>query len=145
VGVVLDLRTDEIENIHVGGLLHEIGKVDGSIDTLRKAAAFDNGVPRKAAFSVSGPAGGLLRNVIGLVETIGERYDGAGPQGLAGDRIPLGARVLASAEEYESRIAEKPYGAGLAPADALVEVEALSGSRLDPDIVRALITTLEFD
>ena len=67
-----------------------------------------------------------------------ERWDGDGkPDGLAGDKIPIGARILAVAESYESITAGRGC-ARLAPAEALERVTAGSGSEFDPEIVEAL-------
>lgn len=143
--VVLDLPTARIDDIHVAGLLHEVGKSESSLATLRRAAEFGGPDERRGKPRPADPAGTILAQVVELVEGIGEHFDGSGPRTLAGETIPLGSRVLAAADEYESRITPKPFGAGLTTAEALVEVEALSGSRLDPVVVAALITAVEFD
>lgn len=143
--VVLDLPTAQIDDIHVAGLLHEVGKSESSLTTLRRAAEFDATDERLGKVRTADSAGRILAQVVELVEGIGEHFDGSGPRSMAGEAIPLGSRVLAAADEYQSRITPKPYGSGLTTAEALVEVEALSGSRLDPAVVAALITAVEFD
>lgn len=150
MAIMMSLDNEEIENIRVGGLLHDIGKVDVSLEVLRKASAVD--APKKkasvgvlAAKRALNPTGGLLRNVVPLVETVAECFDGSGPRALHDDQIPRGARILAAADEFDSLVAPRPYGRGLNPHEALSEVEKLSGSRLDPNIVQVLITVVELD
>ncbi len=139
IGVVLDLPTEQIDDIHAAGLLHDIAKTGASLDALKEAA--ERGDTRAPGTPVEGR--GLLRNVVHVVETQAERFDGTGPRGLAGADIPLEARVLAVADEYEARIAPRPYGLGLTGEAALIEVHTLAGTRLDPHLVSALVTVVE--
>lgn len=144
IGVVLDMPTDEIETIHVAGLLHEMSKVDVSLDALRKAAASEPDSDTGGAGGRSASQGGArLADVVRIVERYGERFDGSGPSGLTGGEIPRGARVLAVADAYESFTAPRPYGQGLLSTESLAEVEKESGSRYDPAMVQALITAVE--
>lgn len=72
-----------------------------------------------------------------------ERIDGAGyPAGLAGDQIPLDARILAVADTYSALTAHRPYRAAHEPGAALAYVEALAGTQLDRDVVAALRVAL---
>jgi HD-GYP domain-containing protein (c-di-GMP phosphodiesterase class II) len=143
IAVVLNLPTEQIDTIHGSGLLHEVSKVQVNLDTLRKAARSEQEARKGRAGAVLASAQGLLTNVVDVVENYGEHFDGSGPRGLAGEQIPLCARVLAVAEEYESRLTKPPYGPGLNSAEALAEVEGLSGTLLDPAVVPALITAVE--
>ncbi len=75
-----------------------------------------------------------------------ERWDGWGaPDGLTGDAIPLGARVIAVAETYEALIASRPYRDALSPEQARAELRRAAGSQLDPTIVRVLFDLLGYD
>jgi putative nucleotidyltransferase with HDIG domain len=68
-----------------------------------------------------------------------ERWDGSGyPDGLAGDGIPWGARVLAAAEVYDALSTARPYQEPLTPEAAVARMGGLAGSSLDPDVVGAL-------
>ena len=139
IAIVLDLPTTQIDDIYASALLHDVGKIEESLRALREAAAAeDESRSRTHAANT-----GLLRNVVRIVETFGESYDGSGPRGLAGEAIPLQARVLAAADEYESRIAPKPYGPELGSAAAIRELHGLSGTRLDPAMVAALLMAVE--
>jgi HD-GYP domain-containing protein (c-di-GMP phosphodiesterase class II) len=65
-----------------------------------------------------------------------EHFDGRGyPRGLQGDEIPLGARVLAVLDAYESMISGRPYRDPFAPAEALAELQRCGGTQFDPRVV----------
>ena len=102
----MGMREDEIESIRVGGLLHDVGKIDVSLEVLKKASALSDDewveVKEHARLGTDmlKPVGGLLRDVVPLVEFHHERFDGSGYLGLAGNEIPLGARILAIADAF---------------------------------------------
>jgi len=65
-----------------------------------------------------------------------ERYDGGGyPEGLKGDEIPLGARILAVVDAYSSMVSERPYRGAMSREEALEELARCSGSQFDPKVV----------
>ena len=73
-----------------------------------------------------------------------ERWDGSGyPDGLAGDQIPLEARIVAAADAYSAMTTDRSYQRALPPADALAELVRCAGTHFDPDVVRALIDLLD--
>jgi HD-GYP domain-containing protein (c-di-GMP phosphodiesterase class II) len=73
-----------------------------------------------------------------------ERPDGAGyPDGLAGESIPLGARILAVADAFEAMISTRPYKQAISIAEAVVELRRCAGTQFDPAVVEALIASLE--
>jgi HD-GYP domain-containing protein (c-di-GMP phosphodiesterase class II) len=143
IGQVMGLADPELETVRVGGLLHDIGKIDISLDVLRKASALDPEewkqmkTHAKAGGRLLSPVGGLLSSVVPLVEFHHENFDGTGYSGLAGDDIPLGARILAVADAYDSMITDRPYRAGRTPSDAFAEVDRCSGKQFDPTVVHA--------
>ncbi|HUK86600.1 MAG TPA: HD domain-containing phosphohydrolase, partial [Terriglobales bacterium] len=79
-----------------------------------------------------------------LVRHHHERFDGHGyPEGLAGEQIPLGARIIAVAEAYVNMTADRPYASVKSPSEAMVELESLSGTQFDGMLVRILIRRLK--
>ena len=73
-----------------------------------------------------------------------ERWDGSGyPQGIAGEEIPLGSRVLAVVDAWESMIAGRPYRPPRRRDDAIAELRREAGRQFDPAAVDALIRVLE--
>ena len=69
-----------------------------------------------------------------------ERWDGAGyPHGLAGEEIPLGARIFALADTLDAMTSDRPYRPALGWSEAAGEIVAQSGRQFDPEIVRAFV------
>ena len=79
-----------------------------------------------------------LRPVGLLVRASHERWDGRGyPDGLEGDAIPLGARIVAVCDAYSAMCERRPYGNVLSEAEALAELRRCAGTQFDPRVVRA--------
>jgi putative nucleotidyltransferase with HDIG domain len=141
IAAEMGLTTKEIENVRAAGLLHDVGKIDISLEVLKKAAALDEKewahikthVAKGTA--ILEPVGGLLRGIVPLVEFHHECYDGSGYLGLVGEAIPLGARILAIADSYDAMVCDRPYRAGRTTAEAIKEVERCSGTHFDPQVV----------
>jgi HD-GYP domain-containing protein (c-di-GMP phosphodiesterase class II) len=88
-----------------------------------------------AAIIEAAPA---LRPVANLVRASHERWDGRGyPDGLTGEEIPLGARIVAVCDAYSAMMQTRPYGPVLDEAEALAELRRCSGSQFDPRVVKA--------
>ena len=118
IAETMGLPGDEVESIRVAGLLHDVGKIDVSLEVLKKASALDEDEwAQIKTHAIKGtamlqPVGGLLRDVVPLVEFHHECYDGSGYLGLAGEVIPLGARILSVADSYDAMVCDRPYRAG---------------------------------
>ena len=79
-----------------------------------------------------------LRTVASLVRASHECYDGRGyPDGLIGDAIPLGARIIAVCDSFDAMTADRPYRAAASPVAAIKELERCAGSQFDPAVVEA--------
>jgi len=73
-----------------------------------------------------------------------ERWDGAGyPDGLAGEEIPLGARILFACDTYDAMTAERPYRSARPAEQAKLELRRVAGTQLDPRVVGALLEVLD--
>ncbi|MBV9607028.1 MAG: diguanylate cyclase [Solirubrobacterales bacterium] len=84
---------------------------------------------------LAGPLG--MEPVASLVRHSHERWDGSGyPDGLAGQAIPLGSRIVFACSAFHDMTSDRPHRAGLEPADALAQLERGAGSQFDPDVVR---------
>ena len=69
-----------------------------------------------------------------------ERWDGAGyPDGLTGEAIPLGARIIAVVDAYEAMTSERPYRRGLSLDEALARLQAAAGTQFDPEVVEVFV------
>ena len=84
-----------------------------------------------------------LRFIIQDIRHHHEWFDGTGyPSGLAGDEIPIGARILSVAEAYDTMVTARAYREPLDPAEARKELERCSGTQFDPTIVEKLLDIL---
>jgi HD-GYP domain-containing protein (c-di-GMP phosphodiesterase class II) len=85
-----------------------------------------------------------MRDIAGWVRAHHERVDGRGyPEGIAGQEIPLEARILAVADAYEAMIADRPYRAGMPAANACAEIVRCAGTQFDPTVVEAFLASLD--
>jgi HD-GYP domain-containing protein (c-di-GMP phosphodiesterase class II) len=85
-----------------------------------------------------------LRELSNVIRSHHERYDGTGyPDGLAGDEIPLFARIITVVDSYDAMTSKRPYRDARAHADAIAEIKAKSGAQFDPDCVEAFLAVFE--
>ena len=81
-----------------------------------------------------------LREVVPIVFHHHERYDGGGYcAGVSGERIPIGARILAVADAWVAMTSDRPYRAALPEEEALAELEEQAGTQFDPLVVDTLV------
>lgn len=145
----LRLPEHEVENIRVAGLLHDVGKIDVSLEVLTKASSLTpeewEQMKQHAAHGASllSPVGGLLRDAVPIVMCHHEHWDGSGYNGTIGEDIPLGARVLAVADAYDSMVTDRPYRTGRTSLEACHEIERYSGTQFDPVAVKAFLRVNE--
>jgi response regulator RpfG family c-di-GMP phosphodiesterase len=137
----MGLPDEERRNIHFGALLHDIGKILLDADLLGGGPLTHEQVLRLRDHSALGVE--LLKpitlwgEILPLIQTHHERWDGTGyPSGLAGEDIPLGARVIAVAEAFDAMTRGYPGRPPRTPEQALAELQACAGSQFDPRIVR---------
>ncbi len=131
-------------------LMHDVGKLRIPNELIRKAGSL---TPEERALmethTIEGEqllarAGGFLAHVGSLVRSCHEWYDGSGyPDGLAGDEIPLVARIVACCDAYDAMTTDRPYRAALSRHTALAEIESGSGKQFDPAICAALAAVIE--
>jgi putative nucleotidyltransferase with HDIG domain len=144
IGQGLGMDRTMIEKIRIAGLLHDVGKVDISVEVLRKAAALSDrereAVREHAARGAElvRPVGGILADIADAIESHHESYDGSGYKGLKGEEIPLVARVIAVADVFDALLSDRPYRKSIGVFNALDNVVASSGARFDPSIVEVL-------
>ena len=144
----LGLYPQEIESISYAGLLHDLGKVGVSKHILLKPAPLD--VEEWEVVKTHPVIGAeilepipSLQEITLLVRHHHERYDGTGyPQGLTGEEIPLGARILAVADAFEAMTSYRPYRHAMSPAQAIAILKEGMGEQWDIEVVEAFIKTL---
>jgi putative nucleotidyltransferase with HDIG domain len=135
----------ERRHTHFAALLHDIGKIMLDPSALKEEAyETEQGLLVMQQHPALGVE--LLRpvtvweDVLPVIHAHHERWDGAGyPAGLAGEDIPLGARIVAVAEAFDTMTREVSYGVRRTPEAALAELEACAGTQFDPRLVRLFV------
>ncbi len=139
----LDLDPVEVDQVRIAAELHDIGKVAIPDRILHKPGALDDeewGFIRE--HTVIGEriiaAAPSLTRVAAMVRSSHERVDGRGyPDGLSGNDIPLGARIVAICDAFDAMVTARPYKAAMNSADALAELDRCAGKQFDAAVVHA--------
>ena len=134
----------DVRAVHVGAVIHDIGKIGVPDRVLLKPGALDAeelGLIRRHPEISSYILADLDLPAIvhQMVRSHHERFGGGGyPDGLAGDAIPLAARILTVADALDAMTSDRPYRPGRPLHDALAEIDARSGEQFCPRVVAAL-------
>lgn len=144
----LGLPSEAAERVRLGGVLHDVGKVGIPDAVLRKAGPLTERewaeVRRHPEIGARVLEGMSVDDIRAWVLAHHERPDGAGyPRGLAGEEIPIEARILAVAEAYEAMTSERSYRPALSDRDARAELASAAGSQFDRAVVEALFRSLD--
>jgi diguanylate cyclase (GGDEF)-like protein len=145
---MLKLSKDEIDHIRKAAILHDIGKVGINEDILlknsklttkefeimKKHPQFSTDIIRPLHF---------LRGTIPLILYHHERWDGKGyPNGLKGNEIPIGARIIAILDAYRSLTSNRPYRKAYSKTNAMEILGKESGTKFDPQVTAAFLKIL---
>jgi putative two-component system response regulator len=147
IGATLGLGPDDLDALYRGGLVHDIGKIGIPDSMLLKPGPLDaDETTRMREHPLIGERiVRPLNSAVGLLPIIRhhhERVDGKGyPDGLAGDDIPLLARIVSVCDAYDALVSERPYREGLSTESALRVLARGAGSQWDRRLV-ALLTDL---
>jgi diguanylate cyclase (GGDEF)-like protein/putative nucleotidyltransferase with HDIG domain/PAS domain S-box-containing protein len=147
----LGLSEREVRFAELGALLHDLGKIGVSEAILNKPARLtDEEYEEVKSHCDIGHQ--LLSNlphfeeVADIVWSHHEEYDGTGyPRGIAGENIPIGARIVSVVEATEAMVSDRPYRKGMSPDEVLQELAAGAGSQWDPRVVEAFSGILSAD
>ncbi len=140
----LRLPEPEVRKIRIAGILHDIGKVGVSGKIIRKPGALD---ASEMAVMRQHPVIGaeimrpveLLAEAAEIVHHHHEHYDGSGyPDGLGGDQIPIGSRIVLVADAFNAMTTDRPYRKARPKNEALQVLKKHSGKQFDPRVVGAL-------
>jgi two-component system, cell cycle response regulator len=144
VARAMGLCGEELELVVRAAELHDVGKAavpEGilenphSLDEVEKALLRQHTLVGERILSSARPLGPVAR----IVRAGDERFDGDGyPDGLRGDEIPLGARIVAACESFHSLTGAQPLGRGMSTEVALEELRREAGGRFDPSVVETL-------
>jgi diguanylate cyclase (GGDEF)-like protein len=148
IAEALSMSDAEIEEIRLGGVLHDIGKVGVPENILNKSGPLN---PEewetmkshvKFGSKILEPLVPLAR-IREMVLHHHEFFDGSGyPDGIAGEKIPLGARIIAVADAYDTITSDRTYKKGRTAAEALMELERCSNAQFDGAIVEIFVRTM---
>ena len=142
----LGLDEHRRRNVEFGALLHDVGKVAIPNEIINKPGPLDDAEWEiMRTHTVEGQrmldrVGGVMREVGLIVRGSHERWDGGGyPDGLAGEAIPLEARIIAACDAYNAMTTTRPYRNALDPATAAAELVRCAGTQFDPKVVEAVL------
>jgi len=145
IGKVMGLTTDELEDLRRGALLHDIGKIGIPVAVLDKPGKLTDEEyeiikqhPRIGARIIEPIA--AYAPVLPMVLQHHEHFNGRGyPDGVAGEQLSLGARILAVADVYDALISDRPYRKGMELEKTLSIIRENSGTQFDPVAVEAFL------
>lgn len=140
----LECSDEDIEAIRTAGRLHDIGKIGIREEILNKRGPLSDEEYEHVKQHVLVGSQILaplvhLREVITYVRSHHERWDGFGyPDRLAGEAIPLGARIIGAVEIYDALTTSRPYQERMSPEEAVQRMRDLVGTAIDPGVHEAL-------
>jgi putative two-component system response regulator len=145
----LSLSPKERSELQIASYLHDIGKIGISNRFINKKGTLtptDWAVIKqhtRKSIELLVPLN-LSSNIISYIQHHHERYDGTGyPDGLAGEKIPLGARIIAISDSYDSMTSDRPYRKPLTNGDAKSELLKNAGKQFDPKLVALFLDVLK--
>ena len=148
LGKEVGLSGEEQRLLRKGAILHDVGKIG-----IRESILLKRGPLSKEEFEeikihpilgerICLPLG--VKSISEVVRYHHERYDGKGyPDGLAGEQIPLLARIMALADSYDAITSERPYRKRLPPEEALNELRRQAGKQFDPHLTLIFVSMIE--
>lgn len=151
LGAAIGLSPEELEAAVSGALLHDVGKVGVPEAILQKPGPLADDewtVLRRHA-----EAGEAICRPLAMASRVGpiirhhhERWDGRGyPDGLIGDAIPVGARVVAVVDAFDAMVHDRPYRPARTPREAIAEIRRGCGGQFDPTIADRFIVEVALD
>lgn len=149
LGRALGLRGDELADLRLGALLHDVGTIGVSDTILQKTTRLTEDEWRElrrhpeigARIVARVP---FLTRARDIIAQHHERWDGTGyPYGLAGEQITLGARIFAVADAFDAMTRDRPHRQALSLAEARAELLAGRGTQFDPRVVDAFLGLLD--
>jgi HD-GYP domain-containing protein (c-di-GMP phosphodiesterase class II) len=148
IGQAMGLNQKQLDDLHRGGLLHDLGKIGIPPEVLDKAGKLTDEEYQLMREHVRIGARILepIEAYAGIIPVVlhhHEYYDGSGyPDGLSGDDIDLGARIFTVADHYDALISDRPYREGLPQETVIGFIKEDSGTKFDPKVVEAFLEVM---
>lgn len=149
IGKEMGLTDQHLTDLRNAGILHDIGKIGISESILRKEGPF---TPEEYDIMKTHPAKGariclplkMADRLVPIIKHHQEKYDGSGyPDGLKGEEIPQGARIMAVADAYDAMTSDRPYRKSLGEEEAVRRLKEGKGIQFDPEAVDAFVRLYE--
>jgi HD-GYP domain-containing protein (c-di-GMP phosphodiesterase class II) len=145
VAEVLQLSESEIEEIRIGALLHDIGKIGISDSVLQKPSALTReefgiiqqhpGIGKRILEGIPG-----FERYLPIIELHHENWDGTGyPLGLSGTAVPMAARIVHVVDAYDAMTSDRPYRRGMPHDIAVLKLSECAGTQFDPVAVETFV------
>jgi HD-GYP domain-containing protein (c-di-GMP phosphodiesterase class II) len=148
VALRMSLSSAAAREVRYAAMLHDVGKIAVPSEILLKPGALtdEEWVVMRRHAAIGGELVARIdafAHLAPAVRASHERWDGGGyPDGLAGGRIPLAARIIAACDTYDAIVTDRPYRPARTPAQACEELRRVAGSQLDPEVVQVLMHEL---
>src|SRR5437773_4353784 len=145
IATEMRLSEEDVERVRMAGRLHDLGKIgtrDAVVNKEGPLTADDFEDVKQHVIIGAQILAPLvhLGDIVAMVKSHHERFDGSGyPDGLRGDEIPMGGRIIAAAEVYDALTTARPYQEKMTPEEAVERMADLSGTVLDPRVFEALV------
>lgn len=149
IGKNLELSEQEMRNLRISALLHDVGKIGIDDRILRKPGALSDdefevmkGHPAKGAAIMSGVA--QLIDIIPGMKYHHEKWSGGGyPDGLTAEEIPMQARIVAIADTFDAMTTNRPYQKAMEINYVVEKIKSFAGTRFDPHVVDAFANAVK--
>ena len=148
IAEAIGLEGHEVEEVRLGAMLHDVGKVGIAEYILNKSGPLnpDEWEAMKRHVEYGAKLLEPLRGTERIREMVAhhhEFFDGSGyPNGLSGNQIPLGARIVAIADAYDTITSQRTYKKARTAGEALLEMERCGGAQFDPELMRVFVQRL---
>ncbi|MED1791073.1 HD-GYP domain-containing protein [Brevibacillus nitrificans] len=145
----IGMSSEKVEEIYVGGILHDIGKIGIEDEILNKKGKLTpEEYDKIKQHTVIGYEiilqAGMFNELLPAIRSHHERIDGKGyPDGLVGDEIPLMAKILAISDSFDAMVADRPYRKGLPVEEALNEIRRGAGTQFDERLASHFIDIIQ--